>query len=201
MRRSFLSGKRPLRPASAHNRRGRRDSPVHRGNRPEIVLFRFSSMLVEMTLVMPALALDFAAADRGDQPLTKAFPVWQTGGRFCEDPCPKQRSRFKKGKEIPMNPPVGVTDPASVASEAYKYHRLHPELVEATRLHLPDHVPAPWRSRQFYEHVVQKLERKSGAKPRLTPFSLRGSRGPERPDRFRVDWPLGGGTTRGTQAS
>src|SRR5271166_3259023 len=27
-----------------------------------------------------------------------------------------------------MNPPVGFTDPASVASEVYKYHRLHPEL-------------------------------------------------------------------------
>ena len=29
-----------------------------------------------------------------------------------------------------MNPPVGFTDPVSVASEVYKYHRFHPELVE-----------------------------------------------------------------------
>jgi hypothetical protein len=29
-----------------------------------------------------------------------------------------------------MNPPAGVTDPTSVASEVYKYRYLHPELVE-----------------------------------------------------------------------
>ena len=29
-----------------------------------------------------------------------------------------------------MNPPVGFTDPVSVASKVYKYHRFDPELVE-----------------------------------------------------------------------
>ena len=28
-----------------------------------------------------------------------------------------------------MNPPVGFTDPVSVASEVYKYHRFYPEFV------------------------------------------------------------------------
>jgi hypothetical protein len=41
-----------------------------------------------------------------------------------------------------MSPPVGVTDPVLVASQAYKYYRLHPELVEQLVSHLPDHVPA-----------------------------------------------------------
>ena len=100
-----------------------------------------------------------------------------------------------------MNPPVGVTDPVSVASEVYKYHRLHPELVEQLvsiyRIMFPHNgVPD-----EFYEHVVRKLDDKAAQDQDLPSFSLRGSRGSERPDRFRVDWPLGGGKTRGTQAS
>ena len=56
-----------------------------------------------------------------------------------------------------MNSQVGFTDPLSVASEVYKYHRFHPELVEQIvsiyRIMFPhDGVPD-----EFYEHVVQKL--------------------------------------------
>jgi hypothetical protein len=60
-----------------------------------------------------------------------------------------------------MNPPVGVTDPASVASEVYKYRYLHPELVEQLvsiyRIMFPHNgVPD-----EFYEHVVRKLDEKA----------------------------------------
>ena len=60
-----------------------------------------------------------------------------------------------------MNPPVGVTDAVSVASQAYKYQRLHPELVRKLvsvyRTMFPhDAVPD-----EFYEHVVRKLDDKT----------------------------------------
>ena len=57
-----------------------------------------------------------------------------------------------------MNPPVGVTNPASMTSEVYMYHRLHPELVgqlvSIYRIMFPHNgVPD-----EFYEHVVGKLD-------------------------------------------
>jgi hypothetical protein len=39
-------------------------------------------------------------------------------------------SFLKRKGNLPMSPPVGVTDPAPGASEVYKYRYLHPELVE-----------------------------------------------------------------------
>lgn len=60
-----------------------------------------------------------------------------------------------------MNPAVGVTESVSVASEAYKYHRFSPELVERLvsiyRIMFP-HNGVP---NEFYEHVVQKLDDKA----------------------------------------
>jgi hypothetical protein len=59
-----------------------------------------------------------------------------------------------------MNPPSGVSEPASVPLEVYKYRRLHPELVEQLvsiyRIMFP-HQGVP---DEFYEHVVQKLDEK-----------------------------------------
>jgi hypothetical protein len=60
-----------------------------------------------------------------------------------------------------MNPAVGVTAPVSVASEAYEYLRLRPELVEQLvstyRIMFPhDDIPD-----EFYEHVVRKLDEKA----------------------------------------
>jgi hypothetical protein len=57
-----------------------------------------------------------------------------------------------------MNPPVGVTDSASVPSGVYTYHRIHSELVgqlvSIYRIMFPHNgVPD-----EFYEHVVRKLD-------------------------------------------
>jgi hypothetical protein len=57
-----------------------------------------------------------------------------------------------------MNPPVGVTDPASMASEVYKYHRLDPELVEQLVSIYRTMFPHDGVPDQFYEHVVRKLD-------------------------------------------
>ena len=57
-----------------------------------------------------------------------------------------------------MNPPVGVTDPVSVASQAYKYHRLHPELVEQLVSIYRTMFPQNTVPDEFYEHVVRKLD-------------------------------------------
>ncbi len=57
-----------------------------------------------------------------------------------------------------MNPPVGVTDPASMASEVYKYHRLHPELVEQLVSIYRTRFPHDGVPDEFYEHVVRKLD-------------------------------------------
>ena len=57
-----------------------------------------------------------------------------------------------------MNPPVGFTDPASVASEVYKYHRLHPELVEQLVSIYRTMFPHSTVPDEFYEHVVRKLD-------------------------------------------
>ena len=73
-----------------------------------------------------------------------------------------------------MNPPVGVTDPASVASEVYKYRYLHPELVEQLvsiyRIMFPHNgVPD-----EFYEHVVRKLDEKAAQNQNLLRFLSAG---------------------------
>ena len=73
-----------------------------------------------------------------------------------------------------MNPPVGVTDPASVASEVYKYRYLHPELVEQLvsiyRIMFPHNgVPD-----EFYEHVVRKLDEKAEQNQNLPRFLSAG---------------------------
>jgi hypothetical protein len=73
-----------------------------------------------------------------------------------------------------MNAPIGATDPASVASKVYSYHHLHPELVEQLvsiyRVMFPhDSIPD-----QFYEHVVQKLDEKSGQNQNLPGFLSEG---------------------------
>ena len=57
-----------------------------------------------------------------------------------------------------MNPPVGVTDPASVASEVYKYRYLHPELVEQLVSIYRTMFPHSTVPDEFYEHVVRKLD-------------------------------------------
>jgi hypothetical protein len=73
-----------------------------------------------------------------------------------------------------MNPPVGVTDPASVASEVYKYRYLHPELVEQLvsiyRIMFPHNgIPD-----EFYEHVVRKLDDKAAQDQNLPSFLSEG---------------------------
>jgi len=77
-----------------------------------------------------------------------------------------------------MNPPVGVTDPASVASEVYKYRYLHPELVEQLvsiyRIMFPHNgVPD-----EFYEHVVRKLDEKAAQNQNLPRFLSAGVEAP-----------------------
>ena len=56
-----------------------------------------------------------------------------------------------------MNP-VGVTDPVAVASQAYEYHRLHPELVEQLVSIYRTMFPHGTVPDEFYEHVVRKLD-------------------------------------------
>jgi hypothetical protein len=73
-----------------------------------------------------------------------------------------------------MNPPAGVTDPASVPSEVYQYRHLHPELVEQLvsiyRIMFPHHsVPD-----EFYEHVVRKLDEKVAQEQNLSRFFSEG---------------------------
>jgi hypothetical protein len=70
-------------------------------------------------------------------------------------------SFFKRKGNPPMDSAVGVTAPVSVASKAYEYRRLHPELIEQLvsicRTMFPhDDVPD-----EFYEHVVGKLDEKA----------------------------------------
>ena len=73
-----------------------------------------------------------------------------------------------------MNPPAGVTDPVSVASQVYKYHRFHPGLVEQLvsiyRTMFPHHsVPD-----EFYEHVIRKLDDKAAQDQDLSGFLSKG---------------------------
>jgi hypothetical protein len=73
-----------------------------------------------------------------------------------------------------VNSQVGFTDPLSVASEVYKYHRFHPELAEQIvsiyRLMFPhDGIPD-----KFYEHVVRKLDEKATQDQNLPSFLAEG---------------------------
>jgi hypothetical protein len=73
-----------------------------------------------------------------------------------------------------MNPSIGATDRASVVSEVYQYHLLHPQLVERLvsiyRVMFPhDSIPD-----EFYEHVVQKLDEKAGQNQNLPGFLSEG---------------------------
>ena len=73
-----------------------------------------------------------------------------------------------------MNPRIGATDPASVASEVYQYHRLDPELVEQLvaiyRVMFPhDSIPD-----EFYKYVVQKLDEKAQQNLDFTCFLSEG---------------------------
>jgi hypothetical protein len=60
-----------------------------------------------------------------------------------------------------MNPPVGVTDSVSMASEVYKYHRLHPELLQQLVSICRTMFPHNGVPDEFYEHVVRKLDDKA----------------------------------------
>ena len=81
-----------------------------------------------------------------------------------------------------MNPPVGFTDPASVASEVYKYHRLHPELVEQLVSIYRTMFPHSTVPDEFYEHVVRKLDDQAAKDQDLSGISLQRSRGSELPN-------------------
>jgi len=73
-----------------------------------------------------------------------------------------------------MNPPVGFTDPASVASEVYKYHRLHPELVEQLVSIYRTMFPHSTVPDEFYEHVVRKLDGQAAKEQDLSGFLSNG---------------------------
>ena len=57
-----------------------------------------------------------------------------------------------------MTPKVGVTDAVSAASQAHKYHRLSPELVEQLISIYRTMFPHNTVPDEFYEHVVRKLD-------------------------------------------
>ena len=97
-----------------------------------------------------------------------------------------------------MNPPVGFTDPASVASEVYKYHRLHPELVEQLVSIYRTMFPHRTVPDEFYEHVVRKLDDQAAKDQDLFGFLSNGVEALSSPSRDRVDWSLGRGKTAGT---
>jgi hypothetical protein len=73
-----------------------------------------------------------------------------------------------------MNPPVGVTDPASMASQVYKYHLLHPELVEQLVSIYRIMFPHNGVSDEFYEYVVRKLDEKATQNQDLPRFLSEG---------------------------
>ena len=73
-----------------------------------------------------------------------------------------------------MNPPVGVTDPVSVASQAYKYHRLHPELVEQLVSIYRTMFPHSTVPDEFYEHVVRKLDDQAAQDQEFSGFLSNG---------------------------
>src|SRR5207302_1820369 len=83
-------------------------------------------------------------------------------------------SFFKRKGNSCMNPAVGVTDPVSVASQAYKYHRLHPELVEQLVSIYRTMFPHSTVPDEFYEHVVRKLDDQAAQDQELSGFLSNG---------------------------
>ena len=73
-----------------------------------------------------------------------------------------------------MNPRVAVTDPVSVASQAYKYHCFHPELVEQLVSIYQSMFPHNGVPDEFYEHVVRKLDDKAAQDQNLPSFLYEG---------------------------
>ena len=73
-----------------------------------------------------------------------------------------------------MNPPVGVTDSVSMASEVYKYHRLHPELLQQLVSICRTMFPHNGVPDEFYEHVVRKLDDKAAQNQDLPRFLSEG---------------------------
>ena len=73
-----------------------------------------------------------------------------------------------------MNPAVGVTAPVSVASEAYAYRRLNPELVEQLVSIYRTMFPHSTVPDEFYEHVVRKLDDKAAQDQNLPSFLSEG---------------------------
>ena len=73
-----------------------------------------------------------------------------------------------------MNPPAGVTDPVSVASQVYKYHRLPPELVEQLVSIYRTMFPHSTVPDEFYEHVVRKLDDQAAQDQDLSGFLSNG---------------------------
>jgi hypothetical protein len=106
--------------------------------------------------------------------LTKTPGAWQLDGCREVPLADNNQRRFSKKGNSPVNPPVGFTDPVSVASKVYKYHRFDPELVEQLvsiyRIMFPHNgVPD-----EFYEHVVRKLDDKAAQDQNLPSFLSEG---------------------------
>ena len=73
-----------------------------------------------------------------------------------------------------MNPPVGVTDAVSTASQAYEYHRLQPELVEQLVSIYRTMFPHSTVPDELYEHVVRKLDDQVAQNQELSGFLSSG---------------------------
>ena len=73
-----------------------------------------------------------------------------------------------------MNPPVGFTDPVSVASQVYEFHRFDPELVEQLVSIYRTMFPHDGIPDEFYEHVVRKLDDKAARDQNLPSFLSEG---------------------------
>ena len=72
-----------------------------------------------------------------------------------------------------MNP-VGVTDPVAVASRAYEYHRLHPELVGQLISIYRTMFPHGTVQDELYEYVVRKLDDQAAQNQELSGFLSNG---------------------------
>jgi hypothetical protein len=81
---------------------------------------------------------------------------------------------FQRKEIPPMNPPVGVTDPVLAASQPYKYHRLHPELVEQLVSIYRTMFPHSTVPDEFYEHVVRKFDDQAAQDQALSGFLSNG---------------------------
>jgi hypothetical protein len=97
-----------------------------------------------------------------------------------------------------MNPPVGVTGPVLVASQACKYHRLHPELVEQLVSIYRTMFPHSTVPDEFYEHVVRKLDDQAAQDQEFSGFLSNGVEALNRQAGSALDCSLGRGKTAGT---